>query len=129
MYKAIKDNKIIAISDIGNEFSCLIKDEVVEDTEHTIDDYGLYYYEEDRAEYLLKSEIPAPTKKEQQAKRKLAYEQEIDELHSQKMRHQVLGDWTEEDEAEYIEKVRVLSAEIVERYPYPEDSIFDEESE
>lgn len=41
MYKAIKDNKIIAISDTDSEFFCLVKDEVVEDTEHTVADYKL----------------------------------------------------------------------------------------
>ena len=127
MYKAIKDNKIIAISDTDSEFFSLNKDTVIEDTEHTTEDYGMYYYNKENAEYLLKSEIPVPTKKEQQAKRKLAYEQEIDELHSQKMRHQVLGDWTEEDEAEYIEKVTKLSEEIAERYPYPEEESESEE--
>ena len=123
MYKAIKDNRIIAISDLDNEFPCLIKDNVIEDAEHVVEDYGLYYYEKDKAEYLLKSEIPAPTKEEQAEKRKIAYETEIDELHSQKMRHEVLGDWTEEDEAEYRAKVILLSQEIAERYPYPTDPI------
>lgn len=118
MYKAIKDNKIIAISDLDNEFPCLVKDEVVEDTKHTIDDYDQY-----NDEYLLKSEIPAPTKEEQQAKRKAAYETEVDDLHSQKLRHQAIGDWTEEDETEYKEKVVRLSKEIAERYPYPTDPI------
>lgn len=69
MYKAIKDNKIIAISDT-NDFPYLVKDEVVEDTEHTVDDYDLYYYEEEKAEYLLKSEIPAPSAEGQIAKLK-----------------------------------------------------------
>ena len=114
MYKAIKDNKIIAISDTNSEFLCLVKDSVVEDTEHRVADYDQY-----NGEYLLKSEIPAPTKEEQQAKRKIAYENEVDELHSQKLRHEVLGDWTEEDEIEYREKVIALSESIANRYPYP----------
>ena len=60
MYKAIKDEKIIAISekkeiiihtedgDIDQEitgealFPSLVFDEVIEDTEHTIDDYKRY---------------------------------------------------------------------------------------
>lgn len=65
MYKAIKDNKIIAISDTDNEFVCLVKDEVIEDTEHTADDYDQY-----NGEYLLKSEIPAPSSEEQIAELK-----------------------------------------------------------
>ena len=38
MFKAIKDNKIIAINETG-EFPCLVHDSVEEDTEHTVDDY------------------------------------------------------------------------------------------
>ena len=65
MYKAKKDNKIIAISDTDNEFVCLVKDGVVEDTEHIADDYDQY-----NGEYLLKSEIPAPSAEEQIAELK-----------------------------------------------------------
>lgn len=53
MYKAIKDNKIIAISETDNKFPCLIQDEIVEDTEHTVEEYEQY-----NGEYLLKTEIP-----------------------------------------------------------------------
>ena len=38
MFKAIKDNKIIAINDSG-EFPCMIYDSVEEDTEHQLSDY------------------------------------------------------------------------------------------
>ena len=38
MYKAIKDNKIIAINDSG-EFPCLVYDSIEEDTEHQVSDY------------------------------------------------------------------------------------------
>ena len=69
MYKAIKNNKIIAISDkkeviihtedgniiqdITSEalFPCLEFDEVIEDTEHTVNDYILY-----NDEYLLNTD-------------------------------------------------------------------------
>lgn len=53
MYKAIKDNKIISISDTDNVFACLIKDSVIEDAEHVSDDYGQY-----NGEFLLKEDIP-----------------------------------------------------------------------
>ena len=53
MYKAIKDNKIIAISDTDSEFFCLVKDTVETDETHVADDYA-----EHNGEYLLKSEIP-----------------------------------------------------------------------
>lgn len=69
MYIAIKDNKIIAISEkkeviihtedgdtiqeITGEalFPCLVFNEVIEDTEHTVDDYTLH-----DDEYLLKTD-------------------------------------------------------------------------
>ena len=38
MFKAIKDNKIIAINETG-EFPCLVYDKVEEDTEHQLSDY------------------------------------------------------------------------------------------
>lgn len=38
MFKATKDNKIIAINESG-EFPCLVFDTVEEDTEHTVQDY------------------------------------------------------------------------------------------
>ena len=38
MFKAIKDNKIIAINDSG-KFPCLVHDRVEEDTEHQVADY------------------------------------------------------------------------------------------
>lgn len=38
MYKAFKDNKIIAINETG-EFPCLVHDSVEEDMEHTVVDY------------------------------------------------------------------------------------------
>ena len=121
MYKAIKDNKIIAISDTDNEFFCLVKDSVVEDTEHVADDYGLYYYDEKNAEYLLKSEIPAPTKEEQSENRARAYQAEVDPItsHIQRLRD-------EEQTEEIVAEIHTLLLErdekvyeIKERYPYP----------
>ena len=38
MFKALKDNKIIAINDSG-DFPCLVHDSVEEDTEHYVADY------------------------------------------------------------------------------------------
>ena len=38
MFKAIKDDKIIAINDSG-KFPCLVHDRVEDDTEHTVSDY------------------------------------------------------------------------------------------
>ena len=71
---------------------------------------------------------PAPTKEEQEQARKAAYTAEIDPLHARKFRKSILGEWTEEDEVEYVAKVKELSVEIAERYPYPTDPV-DEEPE
>ena len=72
---------------------------------------------------------PAPTKEEQEQARANAYASEIDPLHARKARKTILGEWTEEDEAEYVAKVKELSAEIVARYPYPTDPIYAEITE
>lgn len=69
---------------------------------------------------------PAPTKEEQEQTRANAYASEIDPLHARKARKTILGEWTEEDEVEYVAKVKELSVEIAERYPYPTDPITEE---
>ena len=38
MFKAIKDNKIIAVNETG-KFPCLVYDSIEEDTEHQVSDY------------------------------------------------------------------------------------------
>lgn len=38
MFKAIKDNKIIAINETG-DFPCLVNDSIEEDAEHSVSDY------------------------------------------------------------------------------------------
>lgn len=116
MYKAIKDDKIIAISDTDSEFVCLVKDSVETDETHTTDDYDQY-----EGEYLLKSEIPAPSKEEQSEKRALAYQQEVDPItsHISRLRD---AEQTEEIAAEIAELIAERDAkveEIRQRYPYP----------
>lgn len=116
MFKAIKDKKIRAINETG-EFICLDYDEVVEDTEHSIDDYVKY-----NDEYMLKSDIPAPTHEEQSAKREQAYIAETDPIqtHIDRLKD---GEQTPEIIAE-IEALRIERDEkiaaIKERYPYAE---------
>lgn len=118
MYKAIKDNKIIAISDTDNEFPCLIKDYVETDETHTTADYEQY-----NGEYLLKSEIPAPTHEEQSAKREQAYIAETDPIqtHIDRLKD---GEQTPEIVAE-IEALRIERDEkiaaIKARYPYSQE--------
>jgi len=115
MYKAIKDNKIIAVSDTDTEFFCMVKDAVVEDTEHCASDYTEY-----NKQFLLKTEIPAPTKEEQSEQRAFAYKQEIDPItaHIQRLRD---DDPESEEIAELIAERDAKVAEIKARYPYPEE--------
>lgn len=81
MYKAMKDNRIIGISDTDSEFFCAVKDEVVEDTEHTTADYEMYFYDKCKSEYLLKTEIPIEARNEQiRAERQARYIVESDPL-------------------------------------------------
>ena len=115
MFKALKDNKIIAINETG-DFPCLVHDSVEEDKEHSVDDYEQY-----QGEYLLKSDIPAPTQEEQKEKRAQAYLTEVDPItsHIQRLRDDEEPDEQRIDEliAERLEKVEEIQA----RYPYPED--------
>jgi len=78
MFKAIKDNKIIAICEKKevevtydnvsktisfnpkDHFPCLVYDEVIEDTEHSVDEYEHY-----QGEFLLKTYIPVEVYNEQ----------------------------------------------------------------
>lgn len=120
MYKAMKDNKIIAVSDTDSEFPCMVKDTVETDETHTVDDYEHY-----NSEYLLKSKIPAPSHKEQSAKREQAYISETDPIqtHIDRLKD---GEQTPEIIAE-IEALRIERDEkiaaIKTRYPYPTDPI------
>lgn len=116
MYKAIKDNKIIAISDTESKLLSLVKDEVVEDTEHTSSDYAQY-----NGEYLLKSEIPTPSHEEQSAKRRAEYVEKKDPITCaiQSLRDE---EQTEEVKAEIdalIAERKEIVAEIQAKYPYP----------
>ena len=75
MFKAIKDNKIIAINETG-KFPCLVYDLKKKDTEHTCDDY-----EQVEGEYLLKQDVPVDYQNEQiRQQRKARYEAESDPI-------------------------------------------------
>lgn len=117
MYKAIKDNKIIAISDTNTEFPFMIKDSVVEDTEHTVEEYEQY-----NGEYLLKDEIPKPSHDEQSEKRRFAYIAESDPISAHISYLQ-----RKEQTPEIVAEIAQLEAEqeeirnaIKERFPYNE---------
>ena len=117
MYKAIKDNKIIAISDTNNKFDVVPNDEIIEDIEHTVDDYSEY-----NGEYLLKSEIPAPSNEYQSKQREMAYIAESDPITAHISYLQ-----RKEQTPEIVAEIAQLEAEqeeirnaIKERFPYYE---------
>ena len=74
MFKVIKENKIIGVSE---EYPALLDEyEVQEDTEHTISDY-----EQVEGEYLLKQDVPVDYQNEQiRQQRQQRYETESDPL-------------------------------------------------
>lgn len=115
MFKVIKDNKIIGVSE--NEPVLLDKYEVQEDNEHSVSDYEQY-----QGEYLLKSDIPAPTQEEQEEKRAQAYLVEVDPItaHIQRLRDEETPD--EEKINELLQERSQKVQEIKERYPYPVES-------
>lgn len=117
MYKAIKDNKIIAISDTDSEFFCLVKDTVETDDTHTTADYDQY-----NGEYLLKDEIPKPSNEYQSKQREMAYIAETDPISAHISYLQ-----RKEQTPEIVAEIAQLEAEqeeirnaIKERFPYYE---------
>jgi len=76
MYKALKEGKIIAISDTDSEFKFLVKDGVEGDPNHTCEDYEQY-----EGEYILKQEVPVDYQNEQiRQQRQARYEVESDPI-------------------------------------------------
>ena len=63
MYKAIKDNKIIAINETDS-FPLLVYDEIIEDKIYQVEDYIEY-----NGEYVLKSQNPEPLQQKGRAVR------------------------------------------------------------
>ena len=63
MYKAIKDNKIIAISDTDSQFKFMVKDSVEIDEEHTTADYTMV-----GSEYVLNDDEKAIELKKEQVR-------------------------------------------------------------
>ena len=112
MFKAIKDNKVIAINEIDN-FPCLIYDEIVEDTEHTYEDYKCY-----GDEFTLHN--VEKDNEEAKQNRASAYAQEVDPItaHIQRLKDQ--SPVPEEEIAELIAERDAKVEEIKERYPYQE---------
>ena len=121
MYKALKENKIIAINK-KEYFPCLIYDEVVEDTEHNTEDYAQY-----EGEFILKEDIPAPTDEEIRQLRAQAYLAEIDPItaHISRLRDEEQTEEVITEISALIEERALKVEEIKERYPYNEQDITD----
>ena len=113
MFKAIKDEKIIAINNTGI-FNLLVCDSIEEDKEHTLDDYEQY-----KGEYLLKSEVPPPTWEEVDKARIEYRKTHIDNRTIARMRKTANGSWTEQDEEEYLALDEEVTEWIEENLPYP----------
>lgn len=115
MFKAVKDDKIIAINDSeikgGLQF-----DEIIEDSEHSVSDYRQV-----NGEYLLKEDVPAPTQEEQEAKRAQAYLLEVDPITAHIQRERDEAEPDEEKIAELLQERADKVEEIKNRYPYPEE--------
>jgi len=112
MFKALKDNKIIAINETGN-FPCLVYDEVTEDTEHQVSDYKHY-----DGEFTLHN-IEKDNEEMKQA-RANAYAVEVDSLMSEYNRKKTFNLFEEGEEEELMKAIQDKVAEIKERFPYGE---------
>ncbi len=88
-----------------------------------------YGYEETEDEYVVGCDgkfyikgteptPPPPTHEEVELKRRSLYKQYTDDLVAERNRKQLLGTWTEEDEAAMLKTVQELSDKIVEENPY-----------
>ena len=60
---------------------------------------------------------------EQSNKRSQAYTERTDPLTLRKMRKLALNEWTEEDEAQYIEQITAISEQIEQEFPYIEEKV------
>lgn len=114
MFKALKDEKIIAINETNN-FPCLIYDEVVEDTEHQVSDYKHY-----DGEFTLHN-VEKDNEEAKQA-RANAYAVEVDPLMSEYNRKKTFNLFEEGEEETLKQEIQTKVAEIKERYPYNEST-------
>ena len=108
MFKAIKDNKIIALNETG-DFSCLVHDSVEEDTEYTIDDYMQV-----NGEYVLKQDVPVDYKNEQiRQQRQSRFAMESDPLYLDYVEAQARGDETVDEKKQlWLDKKDEIRKEL-----------------
>ena len=114
MFVAIKDNKIIAITE-KKEFPCLVCDKIEEDMQHTLEDYEQY-----NGEFILKEDVPVSYQNEQiRQQRQARYEQESDPIRLDY--DEALA--REEETAEQLKQEWLASKDrIREELPYIEES-------
>lgn len=112
MFKAIKNNKVIAINNIG-VFPTLVYDRTEEDKSHNVSDFKQY-----DGKYLLISEVPIPTNEDIRKHRKEAYKAEVDPItaHIQRLRDDPVLNETRISELILERKEKVK--EIKTHYPY-----------
>lgn len=115
MFKAMKNNKIIAINNTGL-FPALVYDRIEEDKSRDLLDFEQY-----NGEFLLISDIPAPTTEEIRKKREEAYKAGIDPItaHIQRLRDDSVPDEKRISELLFERNEKVQ--EIKTRYPYPKN--------
>ena len=70
--------------------------------------------------YFQIVEIPVykPTNEEISQQRQNAYTERTDPLTLRKLRKQALGEWTTEDEKEYVAQIQAISKQIEVEFPY-----------
>ena len=103
MFKAIKDNKIIAVNDSG-VFPCLIYDEAVEDTEHNVTDFTMV-----DSEFVLDSDEKAVELHKQERIAELKQMLADADYWGQKY---IDGEYTEEEWAEKVTQRKAWRVEI-----------------
>ena len=112
MYKVIKENKIVGVSE--NYPKLQDSYEVIEDTEHTLDDYEQY-----DGEYILKQDVPVEYQNEQiRQQRQARYVAESDPIRLDYDEALARG----EDTAEQLKEDWLASKDrIREELPYIEE--------
>ena len=117
-YAFIQDNKINGKGQCecsGEGISCI---EITEEVYNDLDRY-MWNGQEIVENPNYEQEEYERQYEEVRQQRETAYVAEVDVLHAERQKNTVLGTWTEEDEAEYIQKVIDRTNAIKERYPYP----------
>lgn len=67
---------------------------------------------------IVENSIHKPTNEEISQRRENAYIERTDPLTLRKLRKQALGEWTTENEKEYVAQIQAISAQIASEFPY-----------